>query len=184
MSTEAAEGEVEGWRTAGGAAGRRGVSPVRVREGKDRGKHCPWGAAHRRARHASGPAASCATRRDVRTAMYVVLRCVARERTIYDRQVARQAVAGMDEDNVEEPEHGRAAVLDLHDLVAAHVLRAIRRRSHRSGDNANVASLNMVAETAWLRLGAGAWKASVDSSRARATTTDFIISDCDAMGAN
>mmetsp|Transcript_17558 Transcript_17558/g.35695 ORF Transcript_17558/g.35695 Transcript_17558/m.35695 type:complete len:241 (+) Transcript_17558:254-976(+) len=37
------------------------------------------------------------------------------------RQVARDADAGVEGDHVQEAEHGRAAVLDLHDLVAAHV---------------------------------------------------------------
>mmetsp|Transcript_11970 Transcript_11970/g.31008 ORF Transcript_11970/g.31008 Transcript_11970/m.31008 type:complete len:236 (-) Transcript_11970:298-1005(-) len=39
------------------------------------------------------------------------------------RQVARHADARLDGDDVEEAKHGRAAVLDLHDLVAAHVAR-------------------------------------------------------------
>merc|ERR1719231_1900274 len=35
----------------------------------------------------------------------------------------REAEASLDEDDVEEAEHGRAAVLDLHDLEARHVAR-------------------------------------------------------------
>merc|ERR1719379_1401728 len=38
-----------------------------------------------------------------------------------DREVARDADASLDGDDVEEAKHGGAAVLDLHELVAAHV---------------------------------------------------------------
>ena len=37
------------------------------------------------------------------------------------REVAREAHASVDRDDVDEAKHGRAAVLDLHDLIAAHV---------------------------------------------------------------
>jgi len=39
------------------------------------------------------------------------------------RDVAREARATLDQDDVEEAQHGRAAVLDLHDLEALHVAR-------------------------------------------------------------
>merc|ERR1719183_226537 len=39
------------------------------------------------------------------------------------RKVAREAGATRGEDDVEEAKHGRAAVLDLHHLVAEHVAR-------------------------------------------------------------
>merc|ERR1719354_827229 len=39
------------------------------------------------------------------------------------REVALKAHAGLDVDDVQEAKHGRAAVLDLHDLVTAHVAR-------------------------------------------------------------
>mmetsp|Transcript_43007 Transcript_43007/g.100775 ORF Transcript_43007/g.100775 Transcript_43007/m.100775 type:complete len:213 (+) Transcript_43007:306-944(+) len=39
------------------------------------------------------------------------------------REVAREADAGVDEQDVDEAKHSGAGVLDLHDLVAAHVAR-------------------------------------------------------------
>merc|ERR1719326_767812 len=56
--------------------------------------------------------------------------------------VDRDADAGLDRDDVEEAEHGRAAVLDLHDLVAAHVTgldQAKRVVDAERGEYANVA---------------------------------------------
>mmetsp|Transcript_17929 Transcript_17929/g.40349 ORF Transcript_17929/g.40349 Transcript_17929/m.40349 type:complete len:266 (-) Transcript_17929:63-860(-) len=50
-------------------------------------------------------------------------RHVSELEVLLDRQVAREAHTRVDQDHVEEAKHGRAAVLDLHDLEAAHVLR-------------------------------------------------------------
>merc|ERR1719237_1853187 len=48
-----------------------------------------------------------------------------------DGEVARDTDASLDGDDVEEAKHGRAAVLDLHDLVAAHV--ALREHGDGGG---------------------------------------------------
>jgi len=54
------------------------------------------------------------------------------------RQVAGEAEAGMDGDHVEEAKHRSATVLDLHDLIAAHVARGDETKrveySERRGD--------------------------------------------------
>mmetsp|Transcript_6025 Transcript_6025/g.14669 ORF Transcript_6025/g.14669 Transcript_6025/m.14669 type:complete len:222 (-) Transcript_6025:25-690(-) len=58
------------------------------------------------------------------------------------RQVARHAHASVERDDVEEAEHGGAAVLDLHDLVAAHVAgldQAERVEDTQGRQDANVA---------------------------------------------
>mmetsp|Transcript_74787 Transcript_74787/g.200476 ORF Transcript_74787/g.200476 Transcript_74787/m.200476 type:complete len:241 (-) Transcript_74787:4-726(-) len=57
-------------------------------------------------------------------------------------EVAWHADARLDGDHVEEAKHGGAAVLDLHDLVAAHVARldeAERVKDAERGEDANVA---------------------------------------------
>ena len=65
-------------------------------------------------------------------------RHVSELQVLLDRQVAREAHAGVDQDHVQETEHGRAAVLDLHDLEAAHVLRGDQAKrvedAERRGD--------------------------------------------------
>merc|ERR1719387_2576920 len=58
------------------------------------------------------------------------------------REVARHADARLDGDDVEEAKHGGAAVLDLHDLVAAHVTgldQAERVEDAQRRQDANVA---------------------------------------------
>ena len=60
------------------------------------------------------------------------------------REVAREAHARLDVDDVEEAKHGRAAVLDLHDLEAAHVTlldQAERVIDAEGRQDANVALL-------------------------------------------
>ena len=57
------------------------------------------------------------------------------------RQVAREADAGLNGDDVEEPEHRSPSVLDFHDLVPAHVARldkAKRVVDAERGEHANV----------------------------------------------
>ncbi|KOO27462.1 hypothetical protein Ctob_003180, partial [Chrysochromulina tobinii] len=59
-------------------------------------------------------------------------------------QVAREARAALDQDDMEEAHHGRAAVLDLHNLVALHVARrdeAQRVKDAQRREDANVALL-------------------------------------------
>lgn len=57
---------------------------------------------------------------------------------LLDREVAREADAGVDQHNVQEAKHGGATVLDLHDLEAAHVLRGDQAKrvedAERRGD--------------------------------------------------
>merc|ERR1719237_1038268 len=69
-------------------------------------------------------------------------RDVSELEVLRDGEVARDADASLDGDHVEEAKHGRAAVLDLHDLVAAHVagLDQAKRVEHaKRREDTNVA---------------------------------------------
>ena len=88
----------------------------------------------------------------------------------------RSGGAGLDEDDVEEAEHGRAAVLDLHDLVAGHVARlneASRGRRRRPAEERQCHSENIWT---WRARTTGAEKALTCSRSARATTVLDIMS--------
>merc|ERR1740139_520675 len=62
-----------------------------------------------------------AERRDRLERSEAARRHIGKLEVLRGREVALKAHAGLDVDNVQEAKHGRAAVLDLHDLVAAHV---------------------------------------------------------------